>query len=175
MPPKSGHRTAKVLQFPVTGLKSGHRTAEVGSLRTNRFLWMGLISQKRPWNRQGRRFVDSRCHASQKRPWNRQGWQFEDVTMKLLRSSSLSPRKKVWLKPPRSAVSWPLFQTSIYGRCSQVRRMITVMSRGPGLCPSPQIYLAWVSDNRHLSSLIAPRQAWLSGWPHRWHLSSCFA
>jgi hypothetical protein len=40
--------------------------------------------------------------------------------MKLLRSSSLSPRKKVWLKPPRSAVSWPLFQTSIYGRCSQV-------------------------------------------------------
>ena len=42
------------------------------------------------------------------------------------------------------------------------RGMITVMSRGPGLCPPPPD-LAWVSDNRNLSSLIAPRQAGLSG------------
>ena len=42
---------------------------------------------------------------------------------------SSKPRKKVWLELPRSAVLWPLFPTSVYGRFAQVKRHIFVIPK----------------------------------------------
>ena len=106
----------------------------------------GHSAEKRPSNCQGRQFENMHLimdwangwKAAVKLPrsavWGPKAPKCWKPAIKLPRSAvwergrqtakvgSLSPRKKVWLKLPRSAVLWPLFQTSKYGRFTQVIR-----------------------------------------------------
>ena len=91
-------------QFQNTVLKTGHRTSKVGSSRTSSGSRIGQSAEKRPQNCQGRQFCDEMCESAENWPQNCQGRQFYNVAIEL----------------PRSAVLWPLFPTSVYGRFAQV-------------------------------------------------------
>ena len=123
--------TYQVQQFENKLLKSGHETTMISCGRT-KILKLLKNCQFENFDLNGAYCWKAAMKLLRSAVWGPKAPKCWKPAIKLPRSAvwergrqtakvgSLSPRKKVWLKLPRSAVLWPLFQTSKYGRFTQV-------------------------------------------------------